>query len=124
MSSNLIKSRLSKEELYTKIYHVSHKGYYVSYIRGSRCKSEKDFFLEISASLQFPYYFGENWAALDECLCDLEWLLFDGLFLVVDDFNLIFCGNKQLQEMLIKYFSIMANYWKENNVPVEIWLNN
>lgn len=124
MLPNLIKSCLSKEDLYAKIYNVSHKGSYISYIRGQRCKSERAFFFEISASLQFPYYFGDNWAALDECLCDLEWLQFDSIFLVVDDFNLMFCGDKQLQERLIKYFNIMINYWRENGVPVEIWLNS
>ncbi|MBT0993545.1 barstar family protein [Cellulomonas sp. DKR-3] len=31
-------------------------------------------FDEVSAALQFPYYFGENWPAFDECLADMDWL--------------------------------------------------
>jgi hypothetical protein len=29
---------------------------------------------EFAASFQFPYYFGENWPAFDECINDLSWL--------------------------------------------------
>lgn len=41
-------------------------------VRGKKSRTVSHFFDEISAALQFPYYFGENWAALDECLADLE----------------------------------------------------
>jgi barstar (barnase inhibitor) len=46
----------------------------VRVLRGSRSSSRKELFQEWGAALQFPYYFGHNWAALDECLDDLEWL--------------------------------------------------
>lgn len=31
-------------------------------------------FDEFAAAFQFPYYFGGNWAAFDECMADLSWL--------------------------------------------------
>ncbi|PNG52887.1 Barstar (barnase inhibitor) [Variovorax sp. WDL1] len=40
-------------------------------------------FNEISAALQFPYYFGENWAALEDCLSDLSWLESDSYLLCI-----------------------------------------
>lgn len=43
-------------------------------VRGSKMRSYGALFDEIGAALQFPDYFGENWAALDECLGDLDWL--------------------------------------------------
>jgi Barstar (barnase inhibitor) len=46
----------------------------VRVLRGSRCGSPAGLFQEWGAALQFPYYYGHNWAALDECLEDLEWL--------------------------------------------------
>jgi len=45
----------------------------VRVIRGSHCESYERLHGEIAAALQFPYYYGENWDALDECITDLEW---------------------------------------------------
>lgn len=43
-------------------------------IRGDRCPTKDRLFQEWAAALQFPYYFGNNWDAWDECLADLDWL--------------------------------------------------
>lgn len=120
----IITCAIKKEELYKKIYNEGHSNSYVSYLRGKRCVDEASFFQEISASFQFPCYFGENWAAFDECICDLEWLQFQRIFVAFDDFGSAFGGDKALQSRLIKYFSIMIEYWNSNDVSVEIWLNN
>ena len=51
-------------------------------VRGSKSQTAAALFDEMAAALQFPYYFGENWDALDECLNDLEWLDASGLILI------------------------------------------
>lgn len=57
-------------------------------IRGKKSKTRFDFYNEIAAALQFPYYFGENGAALNDCINDLEWLQADAYLLMVDDAHL------------------------------------
>ena len=46
----------------------------VRVIQGRRCETPQSLFQEWAAALQFPYYFGHNWDAFDECITDLEWL--------------------------------------------------
>lgn len=46
----------------------------VRVVRGKKCATTQALFDECAAAWQFPYYFGENWNALDECLADLSWL--------------------------------------------------
>jgi RNAse (barnase) inhibitor barstar len=43
-------------------------------IRGHKATTKPAFLDECAAAWQFPYYFGENWDALEECLTDLQWL--------------------------------------------------
>lgn len=54
-------------------------------LRGSKMLTISSLFNEFSAALQFPYYFGENWGAFDECLNDLDWLSGDAFILVIMD---------------------------------------
>ena len=53
----------------------------VKLLRGDKMRSWQALFDEISAALQFPYYFGENLNAFDECVADIEWLNARGYFL-------------------------------------------
>lgn len=43
-------------------------------VRGTKSSDEQRFFDELAAALQFPYYFGENWNAVWDCVTDLSWL--------------------------------------------------
>ncbi len=37
-------------------------------------KTPEDVREELAEALQFPDYYGKNWDAFDECMCDLDWL--------------------------------------------------
>jgi hypothetical protein len=52
-------------------------------LRGNKMSTTPRLFDECAAALQFPYYFGENWDAFDECLGDLEWLEADAYVIVI-----------------------------------------
>ena len=55
----------------------------VRWLRGSKMRGTKGLFDEFSAALQFPYYFGENWNAFDECIEELEGIDADGYLLII-----------------------------------------
>ena len=113
-----------KDYIYQKLCYEAQNNSYIVYLRGARCDTEESFFREVSAALQFPWYFGENWAAFDECICDLEWLKFDRMVLAIDDFKMMFNEDREQQKQLLKYLCIMVEYWKAQGKSVEVWLNN
>ena len=55
----------------------------VRFVRGRKATTKQQLFDEVSAALQFPYYFGENWDALAECLSELPGLKMGAGFVLV-----------------------------------------
>ncbi|PPI54086.1 barstar family protein [Rathayibacter toxicus] len=51
-------------------FHELH-GYYSRRLRGDKMMTQSALYDEFAAGLQFPYYFGENRNAFDECISDL-----------------------------------------------------
>jgi hypothetical protein len=52
-------------------------------VRGRKADTLAGFFDESAAALQFPYYFGENWDAFNDCISDLEWLPGEGYVVII-----------------------------------------
>lgn len=128
MHQNIKHVSLTHEEAYHKIWQESQAGAYVSYLRGKNCKTEDAFLIEVAASFQFPYYYGENWPAFDECIQDLEWLNFSKIFVMFDDFSMAFRDQPSIQSLLqnriAEYWSRAIDYWTSKGKTVEVWLNN
>ena len=118
--------RWSDGQLYTIMCQETHGGKFVVHIRGELCRTLDDFFREVSSAMRFPHYFGWNWAAFDECMTDLEWLSFQGLFIVIDQFHKTFSGEKPsraCREDLVRHLAYAAEYWESNRVPITVVLN-
>lgn len=86
----------------------------VRILRGSKGRTAPRLFDEFAAALQFPYYFGENWDALDECLADLEWLFGDAYLLFFTDAQrLLDCEPAAEFGVLLGLLENAARKWTE-----------
>lgn len=60
-------------------------GHIVNRLRGTELMTLDEVFENYARAFKFPHYFGHNFAALDECLTDLDWLLAPGYLTVITD---------------------------------------
>lgn len=89
-------------------------------IRGKNCQTKDGLLNEFSSALQFPYYFGKNWDALDECITDLSWLKGDVYVLLITDADLLVKnGGEEELETFLHILTDAVNFWKKK-VPFKI----
>lgn len=86
-------------------------------LRGSKMATLQATFDEIGAGLQFPQYFGENQAALAECITDMSWLPAEAYVVVVADaIRLLEHDSDDRFAMLVETFSEAGPEWA---TPIE-----
>lgn len=74
----------------------------VRLVRGEHCRTRSRLFQEWAAALQFPLYFGQNWAALDECLRDLAWIRRERVVVVVSNFECLLANETDWLQTLLE----------------------
>ncbi len=82
-------------------------------IRGRKSATAANFFDEAAAALQFPYYFGENWDALHDCLADLAWLRTEALVVCIADADQLFVKAPAELKTLIGVLQTVAKEWSQ-----------
>ena len=86
--------------------------------RGRKMRTVGRLFDEMAAALQFPYYFGENWPAFDECLADMDWLpLAAGVVVLIYDATEVLSDEDEV-ELAVLVRSIDAAR-RAYSVPIE-----
>jgi hypothetical protein len=99
-----------------KLSRTENKSWQTRSIRGAKMQTTADLFDEVSAALQFPYYFGENWSALDECIQDLSWLPAEAYVLFISKPGLIL--EKEDRDDLKSFLKILDEAAGNWSVPI------
>lgn len=115
--------RDGKSELSSK-FSADDRGLVLRYVRGKKMRSLQGVFDEFSAALQFPWYFGDNRDAFDECIADREWLPRASRHVVVIfDAETVLEGNRTELEWLIASLQ-NANSMDSEAPPLQILLQS
>lgn len=118
VNSPLVFTISTNEDSFANLYNqltIGNKNSVIRMLRGKKCKTTPDFFNEISAALQFPYYFGENGAALNDCLSDLDWLEGDSYLLMVNNSEEFLSGSENIFNNMLEIFLEVQKLWLAPN---------
>lgn len=89
------------------------EGYVVRELRGSRMRTLAGVFDEFAPAFQFPYYFGQNKDAFDECLRDLDEFVgpAPGYVAVVRDSAQLLAERSAERDWFVSAMTDCAQYW-------------
>lgn len=92
-------------------------------VRGRKTRTVSGFFDELAAALQFPYYFGENWNAFNDCMTDLDWLPFEpGIVIVVYGAGEVLADADPAElNTLVRQVTSICREWAEPVEHGEAW---
>jgi len=90
-------------------------------IRSQNMCCDRDMFNEVSAAYQFPYYFGCNWNAFNECITDLVWLPADSYITAIADYDYLINKWPDGAKYLIDSLLYAAEEWSKPINQGEKW---
>lgn len=67
---------------------------------------------EVSAALQFPYYFGHNWSAFRECINDLSWLRGASYLIIFDSAQHLLTESDDDFQILLRILADTHDEWR------------
>ena len=81
-------------------------------------------FLDYCAKIfDFPYYFGRNWDALEDCLKDMDWIKAKGFVILYEQF-VEFAENAPKEfDQALDIFKEVSEYWRENDTTFIVLLH-
>lgn len=101
-------------------YRLPARGCVVRELRGRKMATVSALFDEFAAALQFPYYFGENKDAFDECMRDLGDFLgvATGYILVIRDCERVLSAEADQRAWFYEALRLYAREWEARGSAV------
>jgi RNAse (barnase) inhibitor barstar len=91
----------------------AYPGWDILRVRGAKSSDEARFFDELAAALQFPYYFGENWNAVWDCITDLNWLRGSSFVVVFDSAEYLLAESERGFQLLLGVLTDAHERWHQ-----------
>lgn len=92
------------------------EGFVVRELRGSKMRTLAGVYDEFAAAFQFPYYFGQNKDAFDECLRDLDEFVgtAPGYVVLVRDSGQLLAERSAERGWFVSAMTDCAHYWSSH----------
>ncbi|WP_067646514.1 barstar family protein [Nocardia harenae] len=109
---------------FSEVRHRAPAGFVVRELRGGRMRTISGVYDEFAAAFQFPYYFGANKDAFDECLRDLDESLgaAEGYLAVVRNSTELLAEQPAERAWFGAAMRDGAEYWARKNVLFRVVL--
>ncbi|OIK07122.1 hypothetical protein BIV23_05065 [Streptomyces monashensis] len=85
--------------------------FYSARMRGLEMRDADGVFTQFHEALRLPDYFGWNWNALRDCLCDLHWITATRVLVVVDDADAVLSEAPDEREILMRALDDAVTFW-------------
>jgi hypothetical protein len=115
--------RITRADLATVLDAAAVAGLCCIRIDLAGCRDKPELLARIADALEFPWWFGQNWDALADCLGDLEWLPAEGYVLLLDDPDQLRRAAPQDYATAVEVFADAARGWRERNTPFWVFIS-
>lgn len=102
---------------------LADRKFHVVVIDGSSVTDKPKLFSALDAGFLFPWYFGRNWDAVDECLRDLSCLRANGFCCILASARVLRNSDQNLYDHLLDSFRFaFEDRWTQEDIPFKLVL--
>ncbi|MGB7990847.1 MAG: barstar family protein [Candidatus Methylophosphatis roskildensis] len=92
-------------------------GFPLAHIDLAQARDKDDLLAALAIALKLPEWFGHNWDALIDCLCDLSWKPAPGYLILIEGHDPLRATHPGDFDTLIEIFAETSNYWRKEDIP-------